>query len=360
MLIPSLHLIGSRTLGGAERWFIRFVNALADSGQPVAAGIRKGSALTGQINARVVTQALPMKTVWDPWSRHAVNRMIDKHQPRIVQTYMGRATRLTRLPPKRGMVHVARLGGYYKLDGYRHAHAWITNTLGLQRHLLEAGFPEERVFTIYNFVDEAPPSPATAALARLRGSLEIPDDAWVLMTPGRFVPVKGHASLLNAFASLPTEVAGRPLYLVLVGDGPLQAELHKQTLQLGIDGRVRWVGWQLEPSPYYYLADLVVFPSRDEETFGNVILETWAHERPLLVTAFRGARELTSHGIDTWQVPCGDAEALAQGISLLLEDYALAMGLAEQGQREVKWRFSRDVVLEAYREVYGTLLFAMR
>lgn len=56
-------------------------------------------------------------------------RLIRERQPDVVQTYMGRATSLTRLPGVSRALHVVRLGGYYKIDGYdRHADAWIGNT----------------------------------------------------------------------------------------------------------------------------------------------------------------------------------------------------------------------------------------
>ena len=69
---------------------------------------------------------------------------------------MGRASRLTHLPPNGTAVHVARLGGYYKIDGYyRHAHAWIGNTQGICDYLIREGLPASRVFLIGNFVPAA-------------------------------------------------------------------------------------------------------------------------------------------------------------------------------------------------------------
>ena len=74
--------------------------------------------------------------------------------------------------------------------------------------------------------------------------------------------------------------------LVIVGDGPLNAPLRSYADQLGIGQQVRWAGWQLDPHPYYQLADLFICPSR-HETLGNVILEAWAHNRAVLTTQLR-------------------------------------------------------------------------
>src|SRR5690625_3524083 len=108
---------------------------------------------------------------------------------------MGRATRLTRLPPSSSAVHIARLGGYYKIRGYyEHAHAWVGNTKALCDYLVREGLPAARVFHIGNFVAE----PATVSddeLATLRMQLGLPDDALVLMTLGRFIDIKGFDDL---------------------------------------------------------------------------------------------------------------------------------------------------------------------
>ena len=354
---PSLQLVGSKALGGAERWFIRFAAALGELGAPAELGIRRDSdldRLDPQALGGLPLHRLPFLSVWDPWSRLAVSRLIRRVRPEVVQTYMGRATRLTHLDRGCGPVHVARLGGYYQLAPYRHAHAWIGNTRGLCDWMVRQGLPPDRVFHIYNFAEPARSVPE-AEVAALRQRLGLPGDAWVLLTPGRFVPVKGHADLLEALAMLPVEIAGRPLRLVLLGDGVLRGELERQADHLGLAGRVVWAGWHTDPGPFFGLADLVVFPSLEEETLGNVILEAWAWGRPLVTSSFRGAREIARHGSDAWCVPCGEPSALAAGIRELLQDPALAGALVAQGARRVTAEFGRGAVLDQYRDLYRYL-----
>ena len=356
MSIPtSLQMVGSKALGGAERWFLRFSAVLAERGVPAELAIRNGSELESLGLPDLPLHRLPFKTVWDPISRGAVSRLIRRLKPDVVQTYMGRATRLTRLPRGSGPVHVARLGGYYALHPYRHAHAWIGNTRGLCDWMVQQGLPADRVFHIYNFVDPPRPSPPERITA-LRDQRGIPADARVLMTAGRFVPVKGHRHLLKALSLLPPEFAGRPLCLVLVGDGVLGPKLKEQAEQAGISDRIHWAGWQTDPGPYFQLADLVVFPSLDEETLGNVILEAWAWARPLVTSNFRGAREIARHGEDAWCVPCGDAAELARGIEEVLRDPALAAAMVARGRERVQAEFGRESIMDRYLELYGNLV----
>lgn len=351
----ALQIIGSKNLGGAEGWFLRFSAALAERGVDTHAIVRRDSALDDEELLPVPYTALPLRTVWDPLSRYEVTKVIRQREPSIVQTYMGRATRLTHIPRGRGPVHVSRLGGFYKLDGYRHAHAWIGNTRGIRDYLVENGFPADRVFHIYNFVDEPEPVPA-AELAGLREAWAIGPDDWVLMSPGRFVPFKGHRYVLEALARLPAEIAGRRLRQVMLGDGPLREALHDQARQSGIEDRIVWAGWQTDSRPWYQLADLVVFPSLEKEPFGNVVPETWSHGKPLVTTDFRGALEYTRNGEDVLRAPCANGEALAEAIRTVLEDEALAADLARNGLRRAREDFGRGPVMKQYLDLYESLI----
>lgn len=358
----SLQLIGSKGLGGAERWFQRYCDALSERGAPAAMGIRVGSGLDRArgvgLGAKLPCHRLPFRTVWDPFSRHAVARLIRQMQPEIVQTYMGRATRLTRLPRQLGQarpLHLTRLGGYYELSPYRHADAWVGNTRQLCDWMVQQGLPAERVFQIYNFVDPPQPRPQ-AEIEQLRVQLGLNADEQLLICAGRLIAIKGHRYLLEALGRLPSEIDGRRWRLLMLGDGPLRPALRQHAQRLGIAERILWLGWQAEPAPYLQLSDLVVFPSLENETLGNLILEAWAWRRPLVTAAFRGAREIAHHGEDAWCVPCEDAPALAEGIRQVLQTPALAGRLVARGAERVEQRFSRDAIMQQYLALYRELI----
>lgn len=364
-LPKSLQILGSKALGGAERWFLRFNTALAERGAATEIAIRSGSVFDparcagapAPILPALPVHRLPFYTVWDPVSRAAVRRLIDRVRPDIVQTYMGRATRMTRLVDGERPVHIARLGGYYALHPFRHAHAWIGNTKGLCDWLIRSGLPADRVYHIYNFVD--PPRPVPSAdLDALRAELAIPTDAWVLVTPARFVPFKGHRYLIEALSRLPREIAGRPLAAVLLGSGRLETELRAQAAASGVADRLVWAGWRTEPGPFYQLADLVVFPSLEGETLGNVLLEAWSWSKPVVTSLFPGAREIARHGEDAWCVECADAQGLAQGIEKMLADATLAGETAAAGHRRVQAEFGQGPIVDRYIELYRRLIGA--
>ena len=352
--LKTVHVIGSRASGGAERFFTRLVRGMVAAGVETSIVVRKGSHVGEEMAGEVPQFTVPMFNVRDPWSRFRIGGILRSSAPQVVQTYMGRATRLTRVPDGLPTVHVARLGGFYKLSGYRHAHAWVGNTIEIRDYLLENGFPSDRVFYIRNFVDPEPPV-TRDALSGIKEQLGIPEDAFVVVSAGRFVPKKGFDLLLESFSRVPRQIGQRPVHLVLAGAGTQEQDLKKRSASLGVEERVHWAGWQDQPGPYYELGDLFVCPSH-HEPLGNVILEGWNHGVPVLSTATQGARELVEDGVSGLLVPCGDAAAMSQGMERILSDPAGFAHLPEQGTRSLDASYRREIIVEEYLQMYRQLL----
>jgi glycosyltransferase involved in cell wall biosynthesis len=353
-MIASCHIVGGKSLGGAELFFVRLVNALAVHGHCISAITVKNSGVAARLEPTICQRHVPMRTVWDFESRWQISRILREHPCDIVQTYMGRATRLTHLSTKQRPVHLARLGGYYDLHGFRHAHAWIAASPGIADHLIKNGFPANRVFHLSNFVP--PHTPSTAVeLQHLRQELAIPTEAFIIAAVGRLHPVKGFDDLLTAFASVSTTIHQRPVYLILVGDGPLAAQLQKYARQLGIEQRVRWPGWRDDAGRFQELADLCLFTSR-EEGLGNVILETWARKKAIISTRAQGPLDTITHQHDGWLTPIADPKALAATIELLLQDEDLRCDLAANGHHTLLTRHSEAAIIAGYLDLYDKIL----
>ncbi|MFV1973320.1 MAG: glycosyltransferase [Thiohalobacterales bacterium] len=349
----SLHIIGSKGPGGAERFYTRLLQALHRGGHEVLAVNPPDSHVARELGRNIRQQHVPMRSIMDLASHWQIRCAIRSFRPDIVQTWMGRATRLTRLRHGQRPVHVARLGSYYQLKGYRHAHAWVGITQGIHDYLVDSGLPAERVFNIGNFVPAVSPV-AREILSGLRSSLGIEETGRVVVATGRLHPVKGFEDLLAAFSLLPETLAGQSLYLVIAGDGPLRDQLHAEASRLGIDKRVRWCGWQDEPGPFIELADVVICPSRNEP-HGNVILEAWSHRRPLVSTDTKGGTELIEDGVNGLLVPCQDPRGLAAAMEALLQDARLRQQLVQAGLATIHRNFSEEQIVSAYTGMYAAL-----
>lgn len=348
----SIHIIGSKIGGGAERFYARLANSLSMDSQVLAVN-PENSPVSSLLSQDVRQNHLPMKNNYDLASMIKIKLLAKEMAPCIVQSYMGRATRLTHISPKSENIHIARLGGFYNLKAYRHVHHLVGNTKGICDYLLKQGVPSSQVHYIGNFVEPIT-SPNSDDLKKLRQSLHIPDDALVITCAARFHENKGLPDLLEAFALLLKQNLPRPLRLILVGDGPMANEIKHQIQTLNIESEVILPGW-CDPAPYYHLGDILTCPSR-HEPLGNVILEAWACKKPLITTKTQGASELAAHGQDAWLTPVQNPQALADGFYHLINNQDLCIVMANAGHQKVTTHFSQEVITNSYRNLYENLL----
>jgi len=162
---------------------------------------------------------------------------------------------------------------------------------------------------------------------------------------GRLVRQKGFDLLIDAYAHCPE---GRGFDLVILGEGPLEADLKRQAKALGVDAAVRFVGFQANPWAWLARARLFVLPSR-WEGFGNVVAEAMACGAPVLVSDCDfGPREQVVHGVSGW---VARPDALAAAMGRLLSDAALSERLAEAGRTRAQ-DFAVPTVVEAYTRLF--------
>jgi glycosyltransferase involved in cell wall biosynthesis len=179
-------------------------------------------------------------------------------------------------------------------------------------HYRRLGCPEQRlVFSPY-CVDVAALRPGEAGRAELRRptrqELGLADDQLAVLFSGKLVPRKGPDLLLRAIKQLPAEQRQRAVVLFL-GDGELREPL--QQLAAAEPGvQVRFLGFQNQRalSRFYHAADLLVLPSRCQETWGLVVNEALHHGLPCVVSDAVGcAPDLVEAG-RTGEVFAADTE----------------------------------------------------
>ena len=334
-----LHLLGSPGDGGAETYFLDLVLALQEDDADQAAAIRPHAH-----RERVLAEAgVPLATApfggpLDVRTRRRVARFAATEEARLQVAWMNRAARFT--PP--GRPRLGRLGGYYDLKYYAGFDHLVANTAEIGRWIEGEGWPAERVSVIPNFAEPGDAEPAS------RAALDTPEDAPLLVAMSRLHPAKGLDVLLRALVRLPEA------YAWIAGSGPLEAELKALGGRLGVEARVRWLGWRDDASALYRAADVCVFPSRFEP-LGNTVIQAWAHGTPVAAASAKGPAELIRDGEDGLLVPVDDDEALADAIRRLLDDRAFAAALAEAGRARARADFSRAAVVARWRELFARL-----
>ncbi|HZO90025.1 MAG TPA: glycosyltransferase [Chthonomonadaceae bacterium] len=168
----------------------------------------------------------------------------------------------------------------------------------------------EKAFTVENGV-EAPRLLPTRADARQ--ALGLPEDAPVALFVGRLTEQKDPGLLLRALSRLDSVDACA--HALIAGDGPLRGELEREAQQLGIAGRVRFLGHWRDVPGLLAAADALVMPSRFEG-LPLAVLEAMAVGLPVVGCDAPGVRDAVEHGVTGWLAPIGDHAALAQGLRL--------------------------------------------
>lgn len=131
-----------------------------------------------------------------------------------------------------------------------------------------------------------------------------------LVFSGRFAQMKRVDLLIDAFAAIASD---RPDWdLLLIGDGPLRAELQAR-LPETLKPRVTWAGFLEQPetvATLYRASDVLVLPS-EFEPWAVVINEAAAAGLAIVASDVVGAAaELVRDGINGRIVPAGDVAAL--------------------------------------------------
>lgn len=323
--------------GGAEAFFTRLAIALQTAGEDQQLLIRRDPERAARLRAAgIALREYRFGGPLDLVTRILVGRALKQLDPRVVLTWMNRATATT---PKGRYALAARLGGYYDLKYYRHCDHLVGNTRGIVAYLRREGWSEAQTHYLPNFVD------ATRVPAVCRAELATPDDASVLLALGRLHPVKGFDVLLAALVDVPGA------YLWLAGEGPERQRLEHQADALGIASRVRFLGWREDTAALLAAADLLICPSR-HEPLGNVVIEAWAQGVAVIAADAEGPRELIRPGIDGLLAPRENADALADMIRLLLANDGARDALAQAGYESYSRQFSEQTVVAAYQAFF--------
>jgi glycosyltransferase involved in cell wall biosynthesis len=175
-----------------------------------------------------------------------------------------------------------------------------------------------------------------ADLARFdRPAGSLPAAALHLVCVARLSPVKGQRLLIEAVAALNRE--GTEVTASLAGDGSERADLEARSRDLGVERKVRFLGWvEHESLPQLYAsAGAVCLPSMAEGV-PVVLMEAMAMGVPVIATDVGGVRELVEDGSSGLLVAPGSASGLQDAVRQLATDPALRERLGSAGQRRVQ------------------------
>ena len=222
-------------------------------------------------------------------------------------------------------------------------------------------FPSsERVLVVYDGI--------ARGLSRLtrtqaRQAIGIEATAFVVATLGRISDWKGQDVLVHALADpLLAEIDAVGL---VAGDAAphqkhFEAELIALRGSLGLEGRVRLLGFRDDVDVLLAAADVVAVPSTYPDSLPNSSIEAAATGLPVVATDTGGQREIIRDGVTGRIVPPRDPRALACALRELADDPDTAARLGRAAATDVRRRFDSARMLDEIQEHYDRLLASRR
>jgi glycosyltransferase involved in cell wall biosynthesis len=289
------------------------------------------------------------------------NHMIAKP----IGAYAGRQTGIPVVFHARN-VHVHPVGRrfYRWIAGFETTRLVIANSEASAGPYRGAG---AEVVVVPNAVDLSRFDPGTVT-PQLRRELGLGEDRRIIGYFGRLVPKKGVNVLIEAFARIHREHPKAVLALIGGNDSgqyeDWDARYRALAKQLGVEGKVHFVGFRDVVAPYMADLDINVLPSVEPESFGRVLIEAMPFGVPGVVAAHGGAMEVIRDGVNGFHAKPGDVDDLARQLSRLLGDQPLRARMGAFAKDEVRARYDAAQVsaqiTELLHRVAGRELNASR
>ncbi len=195
----------------------------------------------------------------------------------------------------------------------------ITRSQDIAKRLREAGVKPEKLFPIYNGVNNDIFRQGDQAEARKE--LNLPAQAKIITYVGNFLKIKNPLLLVRAHATLARKYSDQPVHLVMIGAGPLKSEIETAVREEATAKEVHLVGQKpvSEVARCMQAADIHCIPS-DNEGVPNVAFEALACGRPVVATRVGGIPEIVDQDFLGKLVEKGDRAGMAEALEEMLQN----------------------------------------
>ena len=337
--------------GGAERHALQLMKGLRARGhEALYAGPMQGW-LGQQLRAEGFGGIdLPLSGLYDLpsvvrlalYARRVGADLIHGHLTRGAW-YAGLAARLAGLPNV-ATAHSDNAGKHFG-----RADRIIAVSQAVADFLVREGYPASRIRMVHHGIADLAARLPAGAREATRRSLGLAADEPALLMAARIVPAKGHDTALRALARL----TDQPWTLLMAGDhhGDLGPQTQALAQELGLAGRVRFLGLREDVPALMAASDVLLAPSR-REALSLTLLEASACALPIVATRVGGIGEVVEEGASGFLVAPDDPPALAAALAPLLADAALRARCGARARQRFEAGFLEDAMFDKTVAVY--------
>jgi glycosyltransferase involved in cell wall biosynthesis len=311
--------------GGTERQSILLARAFAAAGHAsTLLTFRPGGVLAGELSGASHNSLLPFDLRLD-WFAPGLLRAVAAAAPDVVLC-MGRMANcyagfIQRRNPRLAVIGTMRTGKtlpFLFRRSLRRVRHIVANSHAARQTLIDTlGMPPAGITVIHNslvFRDAASPK----RNEELRAKWGAGPATTILLCVAMFRPGKNQEELIEIAAGLP---AGFDFQLWLAGKGETQLACMRRMHERCLGAKVRFFGWQRDPTPFYAAADIAVHASHTE-SLSNFVIEAQACGLPAVVCDVQGISECFVPDDTGFVLPHGDRDGFRRAIQRLAGDTA--------------------------------------
>ncbi|AFY45110.1 glycosyltransferase family 4 protein [Nostoc sp. PCC 7107] len=219
----------------------------------------------------------------------------------------------------------------------------IANSQASQTAFVQAGGKAELTEIVYNGFDSKKYQIPDIEIQKIQQELEL-NGKFVIGHFSRLAPWKGQHILIAALAECPPQVTVILVGDALFGEQDYVRELHQQVKTLGLENRVKFLGFRANIPQLMSACNLVTHTSTAPEPFGRVIIEAMLCGTPVIAAKAGGAMELVEHGVNGFLTTPGDSEELAKVINTCLQEIEITATIANNARNMASQRFDISTI----------------
>ncbi|MEH2401772.1 glycosyltransferase family 4 protein [Nostoc sp.] len=239
----------------------------------------------------------------------------------------------------------------------RFASLIIANSQASQTAFLQAGGRSDIIEVVYNGFEPKIYQTDKSDINKLQQQLGL-SGKFVVGHFSRLAPWKGQHILIDALAKCPQEVTAILVGDALFGEQDYVQQLHQQVTQLGLENRVKFLGFRSDIPQLMAACDLVAHTSTSPEPFGRVIVEAMLCGKPVVAAKAGGVMELVEHGLNGFLVTPGEPQELAQVIITCLQETEITASIANNARIIASERFDIAIINQQIAQLLSHIMSA--